>query len=70
MVVASFIYIMLTRKHSDLSPQEEQLIQLLFVAATLSIPLIVTDFRDLFNWNFPRLGALAPMLVLAAIQAS
>lgn len=68
--VASFMYMGLRPKPGDLTPDEEQLIRLLFISAVFAIPLIVTDFRDLFGWNFPRMGALAPMLVLSAVQAS
>jgi hypothetical protein len=49
---------------SRLTSSESRLIAAVFVAAMVSVPLILTDFRDVFSWIPRRFGSAAPLILV------
>lgn len=49
---------------SRLTSSESRLIAGVFVAAMVSVPLILTDYRDVFDWIPRRFGAAAPLILV------
>ena len=47
-----------------LTSSESRLIGALFVAAVVSVPLILTDYRDVLTWIPRRFGSAAPLVLV------
>ncbi|MGH8631424.1 MAG: hypothetical protein ACREU7_11770 [Burkholderiales bacterium] len=51
-------------ERSKLTSSESRLIGAVFVAAMVSVPLILTDYRDVFSWIPRRFGSAAPLILV------
>lgn len=49
---------------SKLTSSESRLIGAVFVAAMVAVPLILTDYRDVFTWIPRRFGSAAPLILV------
>jgi len=49
---------------SKLTSSESRLIGAIFVAAMVSVPLILTDYRDMLTWIPRRFGSAAPLVLV------
>lgn len=63
LVTMSGVFVELARRDvSSLSRAENAIVRSMLVVALVSLPLIATDFRFVFNWPPARLGTLAALL--------
>ena len=61
-VLAIVVYTCLNRDQSTLSESENRYINGIGVAAMIAVPLLVSDFRAVFAWGIPRMGALGGLV--------
>lgn len=66
-VIGWVAWIFLRRNVHELSLTENRFINGIGVIAIAVLPLLVTDMRDVFDWNIPRLGSLAGLLLAYAL---
>lgn len=52
-----FATMLFTRSRKDLIPEENKLLDTIFFISVCIIPLIVSDFKTMLNWDTIRLGA-------------
>lgn len=62
LVVSGLALITLTRDKSDYSEVENRIINNVSLACAVALPLLVSDFRSAFGWDFMRLGALGGLV--------
>ncbi len=61
-VFASIVWIAWHRPVASLSETENRTLVSLGLILLISLPLLISDFRFVFGWNIPRMGALAILL--------
>lgn len=61
-VLAIVVYTCLNRDQATLSESENRYINGIGVAAIVAVPLLVSDFRAVFSWDIPRMGALGGLV--------
>lgn len=63
-----FSVMLMTRKRSDLTTDENKLLDTIFIISVLIIPLIVSDFRTLLKWDTIRLGAFGILFFIYSLM--
>lgn len=67
-ILAIVVYVSWTRDQSTLSESENRYINGVGIAAIISVPLLVSDFRFVFAWDVPRMGALGGLVFAYALS--
>ncbi|MBO9668098.1 MAG: hypothetical protein J7501_14955 [Bdellovibrio sp.] len=66
-VLAIVAWVTLKRDPSTLSESENRYINGVGIAAMIAVPLLVSDFRSVFHWEVPRMGALGGLVFAYAL---